>query len=67
MGGGAFLRGVKPLGLDIRRGVDCPGTCETESYMEKLVFTRACLSSVKVIMEITHVPLVKLLYQTVMG
>jgi hypothetical protein len=35
--------------------------------MEKLTFTRACLSNVRVIMVIMHVPLVGLLCQTVMG
>jgi hypothetical protein len=44
--------GAKPPGLDISCGVDRPGTCEAESYMEKLVFTRACLSDVRVIMAI---------------
>jgi hypothetical protein len=60
-------RGTKPLGPNIQRGVDCPGTCETESYMEKLTFTRACLSSVRVIMVIMHVPFIELLCQTTMG
>jgi hypothetical protein len=35
--------------------------------MEKLAFTRACLSDVSVIMMIMRVPLVKLLCQPVMG
>jgi hypothetical protein len=35
--------------------------------MEKLAFTRACLSYVRVTMEIMHVSLVELLCQTVMG
>jgi hypothetical protein len=35
--------------------------------MEKLAFTRACLSGVRVIMMIMHVPLVELLCQAVMG
>jgi hypothetical protein len=39
----------------------------TESYMEKPAFTRACLSYVRVIMAIMHVPLVELLCQAVMG
>jgi hypothetical protein len=55
--------GAKPLGLDICHGVDHPGTCETESYMEKLTFTRACLSNVRVIMAIMCVPLIELLCQ----
>jgi hypothetical protein len=46
------FRGAKPLGLDILCGVDHPGTSETESYMEKLTFTRACLSGIRVIMTI---------------
>jgi hypothetical protein len=48
----AFSKGVKAPGLDICCGVDRPSTCETESYMEKLAFTRVCLSDVKVIMTI---------------
>jgi hypothetical protein len=44
---------VKAPSLDIWRGVDCPGTCETESYMEKL--------DTSLIMAIIHVPLVELL------
>jgi hypothetical protein len=35
--------------------------------MEKPAFTRACLSDVKVIMVIMHVPLVELLCQAVVG
>jgi hypothetical protein len=35
--------------------------------MEKLAFTRTCLSSVRVIMSIMHVPLVKLLCQAATG
>jgi hypothetical protein len=35
--------------------------------MEKLTFTRACLSDVSVIMMIMCVPLVELLYQEAMG
>jgi hypothetical protein len=34
--------------------------------MEKLAFTRVCLSDVSVIMAIMRIPLVELLYQTVM-
>jgi hypothetical protein len=41
VGGGAFPRGVKPLGLDILCGADCPGTCGTKSFVEKLPFTSA--------------------------
>jgi hypothetical protein len=39
----------------------------TESYLEKPVFTRACLSDVRVILVIMHVPLVELLCHPVMG
>jgi hypothetical protein len=35
--------------------------------MEKLTFTRACLSNVRVIMAIMRVPLVELLCQAVIG
>jgi hypothetical protein len=35
--------------------------------MEKLAFTRACLSDVSVIMTIMRVPLIELLCQVVMG
>jgi hypothetical protein len=35
--------------------------------MEKLAFTRACLSNISVIMVIMHVPLVELLCQTIIG
>jgi hypothetical protein len=42
------------------------GTYETESYIEKLNFTRACLSDVRVIMVIMHVPMVDLLCQATM-
>jgi hypothetical protein len=44
VGGGAFLRGVKPLRLDIRCGVDRPGPQWTGSFMEKPAFSRAWLS-----------------------
>jgi hypothetical protein len=40
VGGGIFPEGAKPLGLDIWCGVDRPGTCAIESYMEKLTFIR---------------------------
>jgi hypothetical protein len=59
--------GTKPPGLNIWCGIDRPGICETESYMEKLAFTRACLSDVRVIMMIMCVPLVESLWQTAMG
>jgi hypothetical protein len=36
-------------------------------YMEKLAFTRTCLSNMRVIMAIMRVPLVELLCQAVMG
>jgi hypothetical protein len=58
---------VEPLGLDILCGVYRPGTCETESYMKKLAFARACLSDISVTMAIMHVPLVELLCHMVMG
>jgi hypothetical protein len=51
----------------VRSGVDHPGTCETEFYMEKLAFTRACLSDVRVIVVILHVPLIESLCPTAMG
>jgi hypothetical protein len=35
--------------------------------MEKLAFNKACLSDVKVIMAIMHVPMVELLHQAAMG
>jgi hypothetical protein len=60
-GGGPFPRGAKPPGLDICCIVDRLGICVTESYMEKLAFTRACLSYIKDIMAIMRVPLVELL------
>jgi hypothetical protein len=59
--------GVKPPGLDISCGVDHPGTCEIEFYMEKLTFTRACLSDIKVIVGIMRVALVESLCQMTMG
>jgi hypothetical protein len=55
---GAFSGGARPLELDIYRGVDRPGIGETEYYVEKLMFTRACLSRVRVTMMIMCVPLV---------
>jgi hypothetical protein len=39
----------------------------TESYMEKPAFTRACLSDIKLILVIMHVPFIELLCQVVMG
>jgi hypothetical protein len=47
-----FFGGAKPPDLDIWYGVGRPGICETKSYMEKLIFIRACLSNVRVIMVI---------------
>jgi hypothetical protein len=67
VGGGAFLVSVKPSDLDILCSVDCLGTCVTESYMEKLTFTRACLSYVRVIMIIMRVSLVEWLCHMAMG
>jgi hypothetical protein len=43
------------------------GGVNPEYYMEKLTFTRACLSDVRAIMTIMHIPLVELLCQTAMG
>jgi hypothetical protein len=37
--------GAKPPGLDIYHGVDRSDIWKTESYVEKLIFTRACLST----------------------
>jgi hypothetical protein len=65
VGGGPFLGGAKPPGLDIGCIVDRLGTCVTESYMEKLTFTR--VSYIRDIMAIMRVPLVESLCQTVMG
>jgi hypothetical protein len=59
--------GAKPLGLDIYHGIDRPGTRETESFMEKLAFIRACLSSIRVIMAIMCVPLVEQQHQAAMA
>jgi hypothetical protein len=54
LGGGTFLEGANPPPpeLDIYHGV-------ADSYVEKLAFTRACLSSARVIMMIMRVPLVE--------
>jgi hypothetical protein len=60
------LGDAKPLVQDIIHGVDRPGTCKTESYMEKPAFTRTDLSDVRVIMVIMRVPLVESLCQVVM-
>jgi hypothetical protein len=65
--GWPLSRGAKLPGLNIWHGVDRPGICETKSYMEKLIFTRAYLSNVKVIMVIMCVPSIELLCQSVMG
>jgi hypothetical protein len=43
VGGGAFLGGVKPPGLDIRWSVDRLGTYVTESYMEQIFFYQGML------------------------
>jgi hypothetical protein len=58
VGSGAFLGVARPSGLDISCSFDHLGTCITESYMEKLAFTRACLSYVRVIMKIKRVSMV---------
>jgi hypothetical protein len=47
--------------------VDRPGTRETKSRTEKITFTRACLSNIRVIMVITRVPLVELLISDIDG
>jgi hypothetical protein len=39
----------------------------TESYLENSAFTRACLSDVRVILVIMHVPLVELLCEVTIG
>jgi hypothetical protein len=64
--GGVFPEDPKPPSLNICHGVDCPDTCETESHMENSVFTRACLSDIKVIIEIMRVLLGELLCQAAM-
>jgi hypothetical protein len=62
-----YSEGAKSPGLDIWRGVDRLGTCQTESYMEKLTFNMACLSDISVVMMIMCVPLIVLLCQAAMG
>jgi hypothetical protein len=57
--GVVFSGDAKPPGQDILCGVDRSVTCKTESYMEKPVFTRACLSNVRVINVIMRVPFVE--------
>jgi hypothetical protein len=52
---------VKPPGLDIRWSVDRLGTYVTESYMEQIFFTKACLSYVRVIITLMCLYLVELL------
>jgi hypothetical protein len=67
VGSGAFLGDMKPPGLDIWWSVYRPCTYVTKSYMEYIIFTRACLSFVTVIMVFMCLPLVEPLCQTVMG
>jgi hypothetical protein len=43
VGGAVFPGDAKPANLSILCGVDCLGTCKTESYMEKLTFTEGIL------------------------
>jgi hypothetical protein len=43
VGSVVFLRGAKPPGLNILRGVNRPGICKTESHMEKFAFTDGIL------------------------
>jgi hypothetical protein len=54
------------LGLDIYHGVDRPGPRWIGSFVKKPTFTRACLFSVRVVVEIMHVPLVDYLCQAQM-
>jgi hypothetical protein len=62
-----LLGGVKHPGRVTWCGVDRPGLWLTISLMENPTFTRACLSSARVIGVIIHVPVVELLCQTTMG
>jgi hypothetical protein len=57
--------GVNRPGLNIWCNADRLGTCVNKSYIEKLIFIRACLSYVRVTMVIMCVFLVESLYQTV--
>jgi hypothetical protein len=58
---------VKPPRPAIRLGVDRPGPWWTKSLIEKLAFTRANLSGVRVIITIMRILVEELLYQAVMG
>jgi hypothetical protein len=59
--------GCEAPGIVIWWSVDRLGTCVTKSYMEKIVFTRACLSYVRAILAFIHVSLFDLLHQAAMG
>jgi hypothetical protein len=59
--------GAKDPGLASCHGVDCSSFWWNESFMEKPTFTRACLSDVRVTIEIMCVPVVEQPYQAVMG
>jgi hypothetical protein len=67
VGGGTLQGDVKPLGLDIRGGIDRLGTCIIEFYTEHIAFTRICLPYVGIIVVCMRVSLVELPFQTVMG
>jgi hypothetical protein len=59
----SFWGGAKPLGRASWHGVEHTGRWWTESLMKKHVFTRACLSDVKVIIVIMCVSVVEFLCQ----
>jgi hypothetical protein len=44
VGGHALLGDAKPSGLDVCLGADHLGTCVIEFYIERVAFTRICLS-----------------------
>jgi hypothetical protein len=64
---GCLSRGMKPPGWAVYLSVGCPGPWWTRTLMEKLVFTRANLSDVRVIMAIMCVLVGDLLCLAVMG
>jgi hypothetical protein len=61
VGGGALLRDMQPLCLDICGGVECLDTCFIELYIDHVAFTRIYLPYVGIIMVCMHVALVELL------
>jgi hypothetical protein len=67
VGGGPFpgVRSPRVWTFDMVLNIRLP--VRPNIYMEKLAFTRACLSGVRVIIRIMHVSLVELLCQVVMG